>query len=244
MQIAAGISMVLFIGVCSTVGIRLLFLARRTRGIEELLCACGFTFIGLLGYPASIASGHSVGSIGEMNLAAYAWGTVWNNLGILSFFAFTWRVFRPGEGWALGITLLGASILGAGCVGNLVAVFGAPPEASSYAITHGPTTLLQIASILCFAWTTWEAALQYAASRRRLAIGLGDRATSNRFLLWAVFGASTLILSGVFALLHQLGIPTVTSPFMHVTSAIMGAISSLSIWLAFLPPKFWRARFA
>ena len=242
MQIAAGIAMVLFIGICSVVGIRLLVLAYRTRGVEELLCACGFTFIGLLGYPASIASGYGMGTVGDVIFPAYLWGTIWTNLGIWSFYAFTWRVFRPAERWALGFTLAAGVVLATGCIANIVTLLTSPANASSFEVTHGWTRLLQVGSVSCFAWTTWEAARQYFMSHKRRAIGLGDSVSSNRFLLWGVFGGSTLILSGVFAVIHHLGIPSATSPMMHVTTAVMGLISSVAIYLAFLPPKAYLAR--
>lgn len=55
---AAGISMLIFVGICSAVGLRLVSLARRTRGPHELFCGLGFLLIGLFGYPAATVSGH------------------------------------------------------------------------------------------------------------------------------------------------------------------------------------------
>ena len=48
----AGVAMLLFIGACLTVGVRILLLFLTTRGKAELYSGLGFTLSGCFGYPS------------------------------------------------------------------------------------------------------------------------------------------------------------------------------------------------
>ena len=241
MLVLASISMLAFIGICSAVGLRLLWLARRIGGVPVLACGLGFTLIGLLGYPLTIASRHGVGSIAETSLPLFAAGSLLTNLGVASFLVFTWRVFRPADAWARALVAFGCSGLGIGVAGNLAALGGAAPDASSFEVSYAWNCVLQAMSLVCFGWTSLEAMRELAMARRRLALGMGDPVVADRFRRWMHFGVSTTLLSLVFAGVHLAGIPGATSPIVHVSSAVFGLISSFAIYLAFLPPRAYLA---
>ena len=67
MQTVAGICLLLFIVVSTLVGVRVLMLARRTRGRPELLMGAGMVLIGGVGYPSTILAGFG-GTVGAMNV--------------------------------------------------------------------------------------------------------------------------------------------------------------------------------
>lgn len=240
MLVVAGISTLIFIAVCSLVGVRLLLLAHRTGRQEELLCGLGFTLIGLLGYPVTMVSGQGVGTVAETHVTLFLAGSFFTNCGLGCFYAFTGRVFRRGAVWAIGLNALGCGALAAGFLGNAGALLGASPDASSFEVTWAWHIPLQVASLGCFLWMSVEAVLEYRRSLRRRRLGLTDARSSNRFLLWTLFGASTMALSGVFAVVHWMGIPGVSSPVVHISSAVLGGLSSVAVLLAFLPPRFYR----
>jgi len=244
MLVLVAISLLVFIGVCSTVGLRILWHARHTRGRAEWLCGVGFTSIGLVGYPASLASGQGVATVGEVHLAVFVVGTLFVNGGIAAFFAFTAQVFRSGSTWAWGLAATSALVLAAGAIGSAHALAVADPATSSFAVTASWNFVLQIASTVCFGWTALEAALQFRAASRRLALGLVEPLVVDRFRLWSIFGFSTMGLSSVFIAVQLAGQAPADSVVVHVSSGVLGTLSSVAVYLAFLPPRRYLARVA
>jgi hypothetical protein len=64
----AGVAMLLFIGACLTVGVRILLLFLTTRGKAELYYGLGFTLSGCFGYPLTMISGVGRTAVGEANI--------------------------------------------------------------------------------------------------------------------------------------------------------------------------------
>jgi hypothetical protein len=96
--------------------------------------------------------------------------------------------------------------------------------------------------LAAYAWSCFEP-LRYASlMRRRAKLGFGDPLVANRLLLW---GVGTGGIAGV-ALLHL-----VAQLFGHyeLPPSLVGVVSSLVLvtavaeWLAFFPPRAYRARF-
>lgn len=237
MLILVAVAMGLFVLMCSVVGLRLLWLAARTRKRPELLCGLGFSLIGLIGYPASLLSGKGAHTIGEMWLDAYVVGTVFTNAGVAAFYLFTASVFRPGVGWARAFTAVAIGALAFGAGGSIRAVAGADADRFAIEVTAAWNTLLQIASLGAFGWTSIEGFIQARKAQRRVELGLADRLTADRFRLWGVFGASTTVLTLVFVVSLQLGRSTTDDPVVHFASALLGGLSSVAMALAFFPPR-------
>ncbi len=242
MQVLSAVSMVLFIGICSLVGLRLMVRAWRTGNREQLLCAVGFTWIGLLGYPATIASRVGMVPVGEVNLPLFVVGTAFTNAGIAAFFLFTCRVFRSGVGWARNVVISAWIALAACSVGQPWVLATAPPEQPSFAVSFGWGVALQLVCFACFGWIALEGTLQWSMGRRRLALGLADAEGVDRLRLWAIFGGSTLLLLVGFAVPLFQGISPSESPVAHLSSAVFGLVSSGAAYLAFLPPAWYRVR--
>ena len=183
MQAIAILSMVFTAAVTLTVGVRLLLVARRTRGLPEVLF--GFTFL-------STALGQAFGEIGmrvlwstpgplatTMNALTFALLT----LGTAALGLVVWRVFRPGKGW-------GAALCAAGC-GLILMAYAVRLWDGDFVDRNGQTRgyLLHItARGILIAWTATEAIHYWSLLRRRLALGLADPVATNQILLWGISG--------------------------------------------------------
>jgi hypothetical protein len=99
------------------------------------------------------------------------------------------------------------------------------------------TPLLAMASYL---WTSAEAFRYAALLRRRAAVGLGDPVVANRFLLWGCVGVFSS-LSLLPSIVRQLQGSATIEPLTQLLAAVAGLACSISLYLAFLPPKAYVA---
>ena len=236
MQAIAILSMVFTVAVTLTVGVRLLLVARRTRGLPEFLF--GFTFL-------STALGQAFGEIGmrvlwstpgplatTMNALTFALVT----LGTVALGLVVWRVFRPGKGW-------GAALCAAVCGLTLLAYAlrlwdGDFVDAQG----HGRGYLLHVAvQGIIIAWAAAEAIHYWSLSRKRLALGLADPMATNQILLWGIsgifaFGGTSMVGYALFVLhQHPLELFGITAVLMAM---VVGASGSMGC--AFFPPNWLR----
>jgi len=231
------VATLVFIAVSFFVGIRLLAIAARTRGLPELTLGLALFLIVGVGYPVSLAAralllGESPGIAGRVLLPL---ASVLMNVGWAAVWVFTWRVFRPEATWARLLASAAIALLLL-LAGASVSRAVAEPKAARLlapTLTGNATLLLAQA---CYMWTAFESLRYWTLLRRRLALGLADPVVANRFLLWGVVAVlSALSLAGpTFASL--VGAPPDT-PFFRLTSAVAGLGCSTALALAFLPPR-------
>jgi len=230
------IAILLYVFTSLFVGIRLLILARRTRGFPEFIVGMGFLLVGGSGYPLSAISGYGVETVGEVVFPAYAAGAVANLLGIFCFVLFTWKSFRPEAGWARAlvvVTGIGLFTIGSGCI---VTFAGSDPSLPSHLAAHSWNTAGYPFFVVPFAWSAIEALLAFRASRRREAIGLGDSVVKNRFMLWSLFAIVALVMvaGNLFAQLS--GQPIFESFVALLATGVGSIVTSGALYLAFAPP--------
>jgi hypothetical protein len=84
--------------------------------------------------------------------------------------------------------------------------------------------------------------LEWSKSRRRLALGLADPVVSNRFLMWGLFGLSTMLLSSFLLFLQIATAEGSRSLTGQIATTVFGLISSGTVMLAFTPPERYAAR--
>jgi hypothetical protein len=229
-----------FIAVGFAVGVRLLALWRRTHGLAELTLGLGLFLIVGVGYPVILVGLTAAqSSLGTEARALMVVASALMNIGWMGVWIFTWRVFRPDSGVAkLAASAAMAGLAGA-CAVRAYDVANAPDLATLNQVGIGTlgTPLLAMASYL---WTSTEAFRYTALLRRRAAIGLGDPVVANRFLLWGCVGVfSTLSL--LPSLIRQLQGHAGLEPTSQLIAAIAGLACSVSLYLAFLPPKTYVA---
>jgi hypothetical protein len=218
-----------FLASC-VVSVRLLLLARRTRGLPEALVGTGLLLLGALGYPLAIAVPMSAAqpSLQTAFMLAHA---VLQSVGLGSIVLFTWRVFRPDESWAR--VLVGASFCG---VAALAAWQSAGPGWPSFAATQkGPWVYLSAFTLFSLGWAGTEALAYHRKLVLRLALGLADAVAADRMRLWSISILSAFAISALVAGMRAAG-HAIDPRAMGVFLGPLGVVSAGSMWLAFLPP--------
>ncbi|MCG8590821.1 MAG: hypothetical protein MJE66_16135 [Proteobacteria bacterium] len=235
MQVLVIIAIATLCLVWNVVGIKILLVARRSRGFGEFALGLSFFLCGGFGVPlsASVQVVPSVGVGGVISIVA----SIFNTAGITLLFAFTAHVFYRGQRWAQAVV--------AGMV-----VFGV-----YYVVGHGHARLsietleeiavVQVAwaahtivpTLLAYAWAGFAAFRHYRQLRRRLAIGLADPVVVNRLLLWSLFSTVSVVTTVLAGVLMFSGSAFARDSIQPVTTALGGLTDSVILLLAFAPPK-------
>jgi len=230
--ITAELALAAFLTLNAIIGIRLLWLASRTRERPELYLGIGHLFGGALGW-ALLFLGFLVGDpkTSTLGLVLMVSGLISLNIAHLALALFAWRVFNP-ERRLLGVLFFTlVAVLGADFVHNgLIAREFAPPAENFW---YWPGAM---ARNLCWFWLTSSSFLYWRKLRRRLRIGLADPVAANRvfllFLTSALITATALIVSSA----SVLGIWAAHPHFMGSVSMLLALPAVLFSWLAFIPP--------
>ena len=225
---------------CAVVGVRLLWLARRTRHAPELAMGVAFVSSGAVGFSITVAAdllrraGADVEVVGRLAQAAMAFFF----LGYFGLAVGSWRIFRPRERWprnlvaAIGAVLVGAAVVMAS--GRDLA----PGTRSEIASWVGIAT-----GSFVFGWAGVESVRLHASMRKRHRLGLVESAVVDRVKLWGIGMGSAWAMT-VHAIGYRAAMHTNLMPDGHrVVSSCFGLIAAVAIWLAFFPPAFYRRRF-
>lgn len=241
MQALAGLCLLLFVVTVTVVGVRMLMLARRTRGRHELLMGAGMILIGALGFPGGAVSGFGR-AVGEMNIPLWFLFTWITQVGLLLIYAFTWQVFRPKAWWGKAIVAGGGLLMFVGLVVSAIALASALPDANSTAVARKGMFIGMAGYSGCFLWSAIEGFVHHRSAKRRLAIGLADPVVANRFLLWGCFGVAATAISVSSFIGNAIGVDPMSSPLVLVPMGVLGFAASVAMYLAFLPPASYLAR--
>jgi hypothetical protein len=212
------------------VGIRLLALARRTRQVPELGMGLCCLLLGGVGLPlALLVRSGALGPDERGVLLACALGV--QNLACFALYVATWRVFRPGSklarfGIGVAATALLWSTLGSTDDGSFAFWLGWPGRAGA------------------FIWSAVEAAHYAHLLGRRVELGLADAVVADRMRLWALCCGVVSLGFIVFFVSRVYGMNPAETPALLVTASATGITGGVALWLAFLPPQWYRARFA
>jgi len=226
-----------FILTSLVVGARLLRLALRTRQLPEWALGIAFFVAGGLGYSLLFIRSLTVvpdGLKGEI----FATGLVALNVGSAALYLFNWRVFRSESRWA---GLLFAGSLLALVVSFLVEVLTTGFEGERNAVWFALGTVTRA---LPYAWAAVESLRHYARLRRSLSYGLADPMVVDRFRLWGVATAAIFTSYTIVFVSGLIGDLTTHRPELVALVACLGILAAIAMALAFLPPAFYRRRFA
>ena len=224
-----------FVGVSLWVGARLLLLARRTREVPELAIGAAL-FLGGAGYCVSMAAFRLHLVPAPLLRAAFAVAMAALAVGVIALAVGVWKLFRPGERWALAAVAATALVQTASWAAG---VFDFRPDGSRSAFVFWSFNATGAAA---YAWSAFECFRYNAVLRRRARIGLVDPELAHRFRLWAIAGGAG---AAVF-LVGMIARPFVTGPQPAVLFAqsMCGFIAGVAIWLAFFPPVAYVRRIA
>jgi hypothetical protein len=234
-EVLGGVGLIAFAISSLAIGVRLLILGRRTRGIPELAIGLGFVIGCVVGYvPETIVLSTDFMSP-EREAAVLAVTQVAIRIAAISVLVFTRYVFRSQEAWAKGFMLLLVIALGMSWV--------AFPYTRIYAATSRDIfwyDFFAVSRSLALAWGAAESLSYYAKSRRRMRLGLANALVTNRFLLWGIGLASLTLLMASTLLASALGVDPAVSGWVLFES-FAGLVGASTLWLTFFPGKAYRA---
>jgi hypothetical protein len=225
---------------CAAVGVRLLWMARRTRHAPEL--AMGFAFVssGAIGFTFAVVADLVRRSHGDADLVGRL-GQIAMIFFFLGYFGLaigSWRIFRPREIWPR----------------NVVVAIGAILAATAFAMLLGRDLALGSRSELwswvgigtgsaVFAWAGCESIRLYLSMRKRRRVGLVEMVVVDRVRLWAVGMLSAWAMTAHGIGFRFLAHTNLMPDGQRLVSSCFGLVSATAIWLAFFPPAFYRRRF-
>lgn len=240
MQIFAAVSFTLLVVCAWVVGVRLLLLARRTRGLPETCLGWAMLCLMGIGYPVAVASqAESALGIGPAKVAQN-FSTACIDIAFVLTYVFTWRVFRPRSAAALTATLLACAVLVVHWFVVVRIVLGLPSLSNAVDATRYWALLSLVPGIIAYVWTAFESLRYRGLLKRRVALGLGDPVIANRFLLWGFMGiatASGALVNGYFLLAQ---IDVLASPLAQSIVSATGLVQSGLLYLTFLPPQRYK----
>jgi hypothetical protein len=225
-----------FFVVSLVVGVRLLLLWRRTRQLPELLIGIGVLGIGPVGFGVAVAGRLIDESKPDLATAMVAIGALAVAIGAGAKFTFNWRVYHPESRAVRLIPMVAAPVLLAVWLTELATGRFAHLDPTS------PVTLIRTSlQIACLLWGSGEALRYWTLMRRRVRLGLGDPVVANRFLLWGI-GAGAAGIGSFIGIAAQLvtGATAGEASWVMVSSSLHGLVAAVALWLAFVPPAFYR----
>jgi hypothetical protein len=236
----------LFVCGSAVVGLRLLWLARRTGRSPELLLGAAILGTAVLGYGVLIVGTIMRSMLGsevvpESLVLLTAVGKIAHDLGVSLFLAFVVSVFRPGDSWARGLAGGAMLLLWTGLA------WGAMLGSFRMDNTGTPAWWCEYAIIWTYSlWLVFESFRYWRLMQKRVWLGLTDPMVTNRFLLWGCGSLFTFMATAIasvpFALLGQSDLMATVAPTVYVGTAIAGVCSISCSYLAFLPPTWFAER--
>jgi hypothetical protein len=223
-----------FFAVGGVVGLRLLLLWLRTRRPPEGLAGAGLLGIGPLGFCVMVLA--QLGFAGTPAARPiFAVGLLVQAAGTVAAAAFTWVVFRRGCPWAQGLVWASAILL----VASWLLYCADSGEFAEVRPWLHPDVAIKVGVL---GWGGAESLRYWRLLRRRLALGFGDPVVAASFLMWGIALASgALSFVVIYAYLLLVSPRGGSRPWIDFSLSLFGIVSAASLWLAFLPPR-WYAR--
>jgi len=236
-QAFAGISFVMVLICAWVVALRLLALARRTRGLPEaslgamLLCLMG------VGYPlAVLAQAEPL-----LGLTTCKWIQIVSNglvdIGMGLPLLFTWYVFRRDSRVVRGICLTAVFLLAVHMGAALAIALRLEHMADAISAVGLWAQIPLSIGVLGFAWSGIESLRYRVLLGRRAVLGLGDPVVANRMALWGMLGLVTAAGALANSLFLLLRIDVLGAPLALAVTSSTGLAQAALLYLAFLPPR-------
>jgi hypothetical protein len=218
------------------IGIRLLWLARRNRGLPELLIGFSILGIGPAGFALTIFAMLLGSGRPALVFAVLATAQLAISAGAVSAYLFNWHVFRPAAPAARAAVVAALLCFAVTFVGRwLSGGYTLPVRTDTWMLSSSANV------IVCMLWGAFESLRYYALMRRRARLGLAEPLLVNRFLLWGLgigaAGVGTLVGS-VWMWFGGAGVRELDGATL--SNSLFGLVSAVCMWVAFLPPAAYR----
>jgi drug/metabolite transporter (DMT)-like permease len=233
-----GLGVLLLIAADAVVGVRLVLLARRTRQVPELALGAALLLMGAIGYPLSIAARKGLGAEAGLAHASLGAALAFQNAGCAAMAVATVWTFRRATPWARRAAGLFALAFAASW--TFQAASGDFRNASGGTLPYWIGFSLRA---LAFAWSAAESWAYYGVQRRRLRLGLADAEVVDRFRLWALSATGVTGGFAIFLAALLTGTDVAASAWVLASTSAVGCVSGVTLWLAFLPPRWYLRRF-
>ena len=213
------------------VGIRLFALSRQTRGRPEYFLALNYLCTGVSYFLYELPSLLNA-DIPWVLIAA----RIIYSVGIVPLLLFTRDVFRAGSRWANALVWTTALVLFCG-------VFFSTLDGDIEGLIVNSVWFWcdWIGYTAPYTWISAEALIAYSAARKRQRVGLCKPETSNRFLLWALFGILAALAGiALIPLYLEFATTQVWPRWGDYASGGLEAAATVTLWFVFFPPAFYR----
>lgn len=233
-ELVAGVGGGLFVLASLIVGGRIMWMARRTRGLPELVLGAALFLMGGIGYPLMMAAvnGHALADSTRSALVA---GQIAANLvGMGGICWFTMHIFRPRVAWAkalwLGLSGLYVGLAAAQVLGSSLIAFANSPET-------GPWYISNYAGIVVMSWAGIESLRYWGMQKKRLALGLADPVVADRFRLWGVAILTATSITVISSAFQLAGVNMIGTASGSLVIGVLGLVASATLGLAFMPTQ-------
>jgi hypothetical protein len=237
MQLFGLVCIVAYCLTALVVGARLVSLARRTRGLPELMIGSSLLSGAMIGYPATVASQFLATESSGLAWPVAATGSVGLMVATICILVAWWKIYHAATRWGPWVVSAWAVLIAAVLVlelGRSGAELG--PGANPWE----PYRMIVQGGV--FFATAWSGFRYHAGIRRRVRIGLADPVVANRIWLWNV-AASVVTVQCAYILVVPLLSPLFDAlRWMPAFYGILGLILGLCITLAFYPTQAYLRR--
>lgn len=220
--------------VCSVanliIGVRLLWLAKKTRKLPEFTLGTSFILAGVIGWTAILISRKVSASDPAAAEFLLGMGTLVTNIGNAALLVFIWRVYRPHAIWVVILIVILISMMATSTIYNSIIV------GKTYAGPSEPIQWLGMSARLAtYFWGALESFVFWRKLKKRALIGLAEPVITNRVFLWGVAAAATFITTIIMTGTYIRRAAAYSDVEMFLFS-VLGFVAAFSTWLAFWPP--------
>jgi hypothetical protein len=239
MQLLAAVGGLSFVAASFVVGLRLLFLARRTRELPEFAVGLGLLLMGGFGYPLTAIARTATVLSEDVRIAIFVFALFLTWIGTILLALFNVRVFRPNEGWATALMVALALWL----VATFILESISPGLRAATFRNEGLGLRLFMGAIaIPLAWGTYESLRYWELLRKRVRLGLADPLVADRMRLWSIAELSACVINVSTTVAALFGIDFAVATLGAFVIAPLGLLAAASMWLAFLPPAAYLRR--
>jgi hypothetical protein len=215
------------------IGVRVLLLARRTRGLPELAMGLGLVLMGGLSYPINVAARMSVDLSPDIRVGMMLLSQLLMWIGCVAIGVFNWRVFRPQARWPLALLVTFASAM--------LAVFLVQcMTAGMFAFVDAREGIYRFNIVpqgIPYVWGFVESFLYHRKLRKQIEFGLAEPLVTRRIGLWALTTGASTAINWFMITLEVLNIDSATAPIAGLFLGPVGMVCAVSLWIAFRPAE-------